>query len=73
VDAGTDVGYYSVSEAAGAIGVFPGTIYKWLTVGRLRGRQLGKGLPWIIPLTPEQITDLQRYVQCVRRSKKEAV
>ena len=68
-----DVRYYSVHAAASAIGVFPGTIYKWLTLGRLPGRQLGKGLPWIIPLTPEQINDVQRYVQRVRHSKKEAV
>jgi DNA invertase Pin-like site-specific DNA recombinase len=69
----THVRYYSVSEAAAAIGVFPGTIYKWLTRGRLPGRQLGQGLPWVIPLTQEHIDGLRQYVERVRRSKREAV
>ncbi len=62
---------YSVEGAAAAIGVFPGTIYKWLREGQLEGEQMGKGLPWKIPLTQEQITSLQDYVKRVRRSKKE--
>ena len=58
--------------AAAAIGVFPGTIYQWLRRGRLTGHQLAKGLPWQIPLTEAQITELKAYVQRVRRLKKEA-
>jgi DNA invertase Pin-like site-specific DNA recombinase len=64
-------GTYSVEGAAAAIGVFPGTIYKWLRCGRLQGHQLAKGMPWKILLTQEEIASLQDYVQRVRRSKKE--
>ena len=65
-------GTYTINGAAAAIGVFPGTIYKWLRTGRLRGHQQTKGAPWKIPLTDEQITSLQNYTERVRRSKKEA-
>ena len=65
-------GTYSVEGAAQAIGVFPGTIYKWLRTGRLEGHQLRKGTPWKVHLTPEDINELQNYVKRVRRSKKEA-
>jgi DNA invertase Pin-like site-specific DNA recombinase len=66
-------GTYSVQGAAQAVGVFPGTIYKWLKTGRLRGFQLKKGSPWKVFLTPESINELKDYVQRVRRSKKEAL
>ena len=66
-------GSYSVAGAAHAIGVFPGTIYKWLRTGRLEGHQLRKGAPWKIILNPEKINELQEYVSRVRRSKKEAL
>lgn len=66
-------GTYSVEGAAQAIEVFPGTIYKWLRTGRLEGKQLRKGTPWKITLTPEKISELQDYVRQVRRSRKEAV
>jgi DNA invertase Pin-like site-specific DNA recombinase len=66
-------GTYSVEGAARAIGVFPGTIHKWLKTGRLKGHQLQKGSPWKIFLTPEGINELKDYVQRVRRSKKEAL
>lgn len=65
-------GTYSVEGAAQAIGVFPGTIYKWLRTGRLEGHQLRKGTPWKIHLGPENIDELRDYVIRVRRSKKEA-
>jgi hypothetical protein len=65
-------GIYSVQGAAEVIGVFPGTIYKWLKTGRLQGFQLQKGSPWKVFLAPERINDLKDYVQRVRRSKKEA-
>lgn len=65
-------GTYSVQGAAEVIGVFSGTIHKWLRTGRLEGHQLRKGTPWKIVLTPEKISELQEYVRRVRRSKKEA-
>jgi hypothetical protein len=65
-------GTYTIHGAAAAIGVFPGTIHKWLRTGRLQGHQRTKGAPWKIPLTDEQITSLQNYTDRVRRSKKEA-
>jgi DNA invertase Pin-like site-specific DNA recombinase len=67
-----DEGSYSAQGAAEAIGVFVGTIYKWIRTGRLEAFQPRKGTPYKIPLTPEKITELQEYVQRVRRSKKEA-
>lgn len=66
-------GAYSVEGAARVIGVFPGTIYKWLRAGRLEGVQLGKGMPWKITLAPDKIGELQDYVRRVRRPKKEAL
>ena len=68
-----DDGSYSVASAAEVIGVFPGTIYKWLRTGRLKGQQLRKGTPWKIHLTPKKISELREYVQRVRRSKKEVL
>lgn len=58
-------GTYSVHGAAAAIGVYVGTIYHWLLTGRLQGVQLTKGMPWQIPLTDEQISELR-----VRRASK---
>jgi len=66
-------GTYSVTGAAAAVGVFPGTIYLWLRRGRLQGQQQAKGMPWQIPLTDDEITGLKACVQRVRRTKKEAV
>ncbi len=65
-------GTYSVEGATSALGVFPGTIFKWLRNGRLQGYQLAKGTPWMISLNEDQIASLQSYVKRVRRSKKEA-
>jgi hypothetical protein len=67
-----DDGTYSVEGAAAALGVFPGTVYHWLKVGRLEGHQLAKGMPWQIPLTDEEVDDLRVYVARARRSKMEA-
>jgi len=65
-------GTYSVAGAAAAVGVFAGTIYKWLRCGRIQGQQLARGTPWKIALSQEHIASLRTYVQRVRRSKKEA-
>ncbi|MCP5088191.1 MAG: recombinase family protein [Rhodobacteraceae bacterium] len=65
-------GTYSAQGAAEAIGVFVGTIYKWIKTGRLEAYQPRKGTPYQIHLTPKKIVELQKYVQRVRRSKKEA-
>ena len=67
-----DDGAYSVEGAALTLGVYPGTIYKWLRGGRLQGHQLTKGAPWKISLTQEQIASLQDHLKRTRRSKKEA-
>ncbi len=64
-------GSYSVEGAAAAVGVFPGTIYKWIHTGRVAARQLRKSAPWKVILTNEQIEELRLYVQRARRSKKE--
>ncbi len=37
-------GTYSVEGAAARLGVFPGTIHKWLKGGKLTGYQLAKGM-----------------------------
>ena len=63
---------YSVHAAAAAVGVFPGTIYKWLRTDRLRGEQRKQGRNWVIYLTIEEVAALRGDVDCVRRSKKEA-
>jgi hypothetical protein len=56
----------SVQGVAQVLGVFPGTVYKWLKTGRLAGTQLRPGVPWKITLTPDQIVSLQQYLQQVR-------
>jgi hypothetical protein len=69
-------GTYSVVGVAEAVGVIPGTVYKWLQRGRLKGQQLAAGMPWKIALTLPEIASLRDYVHCVRRikrSKMEAV
>lgn len=65
-------GSYSVGGAAAAIGVTPQTIFDYLANGRLIGRQIAKGQPWQIELTPDQIGTLQQRLIRTRRSKKEA-
>jgi hypothetical protein len=64
-------GVYSVQGAAETIGVYPGTIYKWLKTGRVHGRQIQKGMPWKVILSRAEITQLRHYVQRARRSRRE--
>jgi DNA invertase Pin-like site-specific DNA recombinase len=66
-------GTYSVRGASEAIGVYPGTIHKWLRNGRIRGQQPRRGTPWKITLSDREIIDLQEYVRRVRRSNKAAL
>ena len=47
-------GSYSVQGAAAILGITPQTVFKWLRKGWLTGRQLAKGMPWQISLSPEQ-------------------
>lgn len=64
-------GSYSVHGAAAVLGLYPGTVYHWLWVGRLRGVQAARGMPWQIPLSDEQIVVLRDHIARTRRSKKE--
>ena len=64
-------GAYSVRGAAEAIGVYAGTIHKWLRTGRIHGEQPRKGTPWRIFLTEKDIKQLHQYAERVRRSQKE--
>lgn len=66
-------GTYSVEGAAARLGVFPGTIHKWLKVGKLTGYQLAKGMPWKVYLTEEDIARLQEWLRRARRLRKEAL
>lgn len=65
-------GSYSVQSAAAVVGVYPGTVFQWLRRGVLTGHQIGKGLPWKIPLTDERIAELRAYVVRARRSRRKA-
>jgi len=66
-------GTYSVEGAASRLGVFPGTIHKWLKGGKLTGYQLAKGMPWKVYLTEEDITRLQEWLRRARRLRREAL
>ncbi len=63
-------GTYSVEGVAQAVGVIPGTVYKWVREGRIEGGQLAKGTAWKIALTDAQIMALCEYVRRVRRIKQ---
>jgi hypothetical protein len=65
-------GTYSVQGAAAAIGITPQIIFDWLRRGRLTGKQLAKGMPWQIMLTPEQAIELRAKVRRTNRSRREA-
>lgn len=65
-------GTYSVQGAAAAIGITPQVIFDWLKKGRLTGRQLARGMPWQISLSPEQAAELKATVRRTTRSKREA-
>ncbi len=55
-------GIFSVQGAAEAVGVYPGTIFKWLRTGRIHGEQLRKATPWKVYLSPSEIVELRSYV-----------
>ena len=65
-------GSYSVQGAATAIGITPQIIFDWLRRGWLTGKQLAKGMPWQISLSPEQAVELRARVRRTTRSKREA-
>ena len=63
-------GTYSVEGVAELLGVHSSTVYKWLRQGKMSGHQVGKGLPWKISLTEEQIATWRDYVFQNRRPKR---
>ena len=65
-------GSYSIQGAAEALGITAQTVFKWLRLGRLAGRQRIKGQPWQIPLATEQIAVLRAQVGRMTRSRMEA-
>jgi hypothetical protein len=65
-------GTYSVQGAAAAIGITPQIIFDWLRRGWLTGKQLAKGMPWQIRLTPERAIELRAKVRRTNRSRREA-
>ena len=66
-------GSYSVQGAAEILGITPQTIFDWIRKGWLSGRQLAKGMPWQIFMTPEEATELKARVRHTRRSRGEAL
>ena len=65
-------GSYSVQGMAVALGVTAQTVFKWLRRGRLKGRQLRKGMPWQIDVAENHIAELKDPVQPKSRSKMRA-
>ena len=65
-------GSYSIQGAAKALGITDQTVFKWLKKGRLQGRQLAKGQPWLIDLTQELINRLQVPVPRISQSRRKA-
>ena len=65
-------GSYSVQGMAVALGVTAQTVFKWLRRGRLKGRQLRKGMPWQIDVADNHIAELKNPVQHKSRSKMRA-
>lgn len=65
-------GSYAIQSAAAVLGVYPGTVFQWLRRGVLTGQQIGKGLPWKIPLTDDRIAQLRARLTRTRRSSKKA-
>ena len=59
-------------ERAVAVGITPQVLFDWLRRGRLTGKQLAKGMPWQITLTPEQAIELRAKVRRTNRSRIEA-
>jgi DNA invertase Pin-like site-specific DNA recombinase len=60
-------GSYSVQGAATIIGITPQTIFDWLRKGWLTGKQLAKGMPWQISLSPERVVELKARVRHTTR------
>jgi DNA invertase Pin-like site-specific DNA recombinase len=65
-------GSYSVQGAATIIGITPQTIFDWLRKGWLTGKQLAKGMPWQISLSPERVVELKARVRHTTRLNGEA-
>jgi DNA invertase Pin-like site-specific DNA recombinase len=65
-------GSYSVQGAAAILGITPQTIFDWLRKGWLTGRQLAKGMPWQISLSPEQAEALRARARRTTRFNREA-
>ena len=65
-------GSYSVQGAAAAIGITPQVIFDWLRRGWLTGKQLAKGMPWQIALSPDQAIELRARVRRTSRSTRAA-
>jgi hypothetical protein len=61
-------GTYSVQGTAEILGITSQTIFDWLRKGWLSGRQLAKGMPWQISLSPEQAAELRTRVRRTSRS-----
>ena len=65
-------GSYSVQGAAAILGITPQTMFDWLRKGWLTGRQLDKGMPWQISLSPEQAEALRARARRTTRFNREA-
>jgi DNA invertase Pin-like site-specific DNA recombinase len=65
-------GSYSVQGMAVALGVTGQTVFKLLRRGRLKGRQLKKGMPWQIDVAENHIADLAGQIRPKSRSKMRA-
>jgi len=63
-------GTYSVDGVAQTVGVTAGTVYHWVRRGQVAGHQIARGMPWKIPLRPDEIDALKCYVQRVRRTNR---
>ena len=65
-------GSYSVRGAAAVIGITSQTVFDWLRKGLLTGKQLAKGMPWQISLSPEQAVALKARARHTTRFAREA-
>jgi hypothetical protein len=58
-----DDGTYSIQGVMAVIGVPKSTVYCWLQQGIIEGKQSGKGAPWKITLSEEDLSRLRAYAQ----------
>jgi len=65
-------GSYSVQGIAAVIGITSQTVFDWLRKGLLTGKQLAKGMPWQISLSPEQAVALKARARHTTRFAREA-